>query len=477
MENAPLNGWTDLRDWIERALAARPDDTVWATAHSEASWGHLRTKVAELTRLLEIQGIRPGATVAVQMVPSYSYLWTVLALWLRGAQVILMDPRLTRTEVARLVNLCEPQYLITSGGSGAVRVVFQDECEVQVEVRRGGHPAKGGHVLLQFSSGATGHPKIIGRSAASLLAELDRFARLPEMPVAGEKVLLGNSLTHSFGLIGGVLHALSAGATLVFTANAQPRTLLHTLADAGVQVLFGVPFHFELLNRVADETALPALRLAVSGGEAIRPEVYERFAERYGIRIGQAYGMTETGIIATDLTGRHRPPAVGLPAPGIEVRVENGELQVRTGVSPYVYANGVDDRFADGWLRTHDLASVDVSTGVVSVHGRADSLVVIGGLKVDLREVELALTEHPHVTEAVVLFADTIEAFVGTDGGLTVRELQAWCRDRLSHYKIPRRFELAPAVPRTSNGKLIRNRELLVSRMSTSRITRSEALK
>lgn len=469
MEMAPLRNRTDFRDWIEQALTAQPADSVWVSAQSEITWGQLYTRVTELDRTLEIRGIRPGATVAVQMVPSHTYLWTVLALWLRGAQVILMDPRLTRTEVGRLVNLCEPQYLITSGTSGVVRVDFQDECEVQVEVRRGGYPASNGHVLLQFSSGATGYPKIIGRDAASLLAELDRFARMPEMPTVGEKVLLGNSLTHSFGLIGGVLHALSVGATLVFPPNAHPRTLLHTLADSGARVLFGVPFHFELLNRASEDVALPALRLAVSGGEAIRPEVYERFEERYGIRIGQAYGMTETGIIATDLTGRHRPPAVGYTAPDMEVRVQESELQVRTGDSPYVYAGGVDDHFADGWLRTHDLAEVDAETGVLSVHSRTDSLVVIGGLKVDLREVELALAEHPHVTEAVVLFSDSIEAFVGTDSRLTVRELQAWCRDRLSRYKIPRRFELARAIPRTSNGKLIRNRELLVSRMGASK--------
>ncbi|MFE5805571.1 class I adenylate-forming enzyme family protein [Streptomyces sp. NPDC056491] len=462
MENAPL------KSWIADMLLRHPEDTVWARAQTEVTWGTLRSKVAELDQLFEIQGIRPGSTVAVQMAPSFTYLWTVLALWTRGAQVILMDPRLTRTEVDRLLNLCEPRFLISSGSSGAVRVVFQDQCEVQVEVRRSGHPASNPHVLLQFSSGSTGYPKVIGRTAESLLSELAGFARMRQMPQAGERVLLGNSLTHSFGLIGGVLHALGVGATLVFTPDAQPRTLLTTLAASRANVLFGVPFHFELLTRVADPVSLPALRIAVSGGETLRPEVYERFHERYGVRIGQAYGMTETGIIATDLTGGLEPPAVGRPVSGTQVRIRGGELQVRTDVSPYLYANDIASRYADGWLRTHDLCTMDEETGVLSVHGRSDSLVVIGGLKVDLSEVELALSEHPSVTEAVVLFSGTIEAFVGVTGGTTARELHAWCRDRLSHFKIPRRFELAPAIPRTSNGKLVRNRELLVSRMSGS---------
>ncbi|AXI77273.1 class I adenylate-forming enzyme family protein [Peterkaempfera bronchialis] len=467
MENAPL------KSWIADMLRRHPEDTIWAQAQTQVTWGTLRSKVADLAQLFEIQGIRPGSTVAVQMIPSFTYLWTVLALWTRGAQVILMDPRLTRTEVERLLNLCEPQFLISSGSSGAIRVVFQGECEVQVEVRRSGHPAGNPHVLLQFSSGSTGYPKVIGRTADSLLAELASFAKLPEMPRAGERVLLGNSLTHSFGLIGGVLHALGAGATLVFTTNAQPRAMLSTLAASQANVLFGVPFHFELLTRVPEPLPLPALRIAVSGGEALRPEVYEQFHERYGVRIGQAYGMTETGIIATDLTGALEPPAVGHPVPGTQVRVRAGELEVHTDISPYLYAGDIASRYADGWLRTHDLCTVDEETGALSVHGRTDSLVVIGGLKVDLSEVELALAEHPNVTESVVLFGSTIEAFVGVTGGTTARELQAWCRDRLSHYKIPRRFELAPAIPRTSNGKLVRNRELLMSRMSPASPARS----
>ncbi|MFG2298607.1 class I adenylate-forming enzyme family protein [Streptomyces sp. NPDC048603] len=460
---------TRLGSWIAEMLLRQPEDTVWARARTEATWHTLRTKVTELERLFEIQGIRPGSTVAVQMVPSFTYLWTVLALWSRGAQVILMDPRLTRTEVGRLLNLCEPRFMISSGSSGAVRVVFEDECAVQVEVRRSGHTAAAGApVLLQFSSGSTGYPKVIGRSADSLLAELDAFAALPEMPRAGERVLLSNSLTHSFGLIAGFLHALRAGATLVFTPNAQPRTLLSTLVESRANVLFGVPFHFELLTRIADTEPLPELRLAVSGGEVIRPEVYRQFHERYGVRIGQAYGMTETGIVATDLSGSLPPPAVGRPVPGAEVRIKGGELQIRTDSSPYLYADDVTSRYVDGWLRTHDLATLDAESGALSVHGRTDALAVIGGLKVDLREIELALAEHPNVTEAVVLFGGTIEAFVGVTGSTTARELQAWCRDRLSHFKIPRRFELAPAIPRTSNGKLVRNRELLVSRMSPS---------
>lgn len=454
---------TPLAAWIARALAARPVDSVWARAQTTVTWGELRKEVTRLEELFKVQGVRPGSTVAVQLMPSYTYLWVVLALWLRGAQVLLVDPRMTQYELGRVLKLCEPQLFIGSGEAGVVRVLFRPECEVSVEVRPSGRPAAGPHVLLQLSSGSTGHPKIIGRTAESLLAELDRFAGYPAMPRAGERVLLGNSLTHSFGLIGGVLHALGSGAVLVFATGAQPSALLEALATSRANVLFGVPMHFELLTRMSAQTDLPDLRLAVSGGEMLRPEIFEAFGRRFGLRIGQAYGMTEVGIIAVDLEGRSEPPAVGLPVPGLGVRVRQGELFVAAESSPYLYGSDIGSRYADGWLRTHDHCTVDPDSGVLSILGRSDSLVVIGGLKVDLGEVERALLEHPRVTEAVVLFSDTIEAFVGTGGGVSVRELQDWCRERLSAFKVPRRFQLSAAIPRTPNGKLIRNRELLVS--------------
>ncbi|MFJ2768937.1 class I adenylate-forming enzyme family protein [Streptomyces sp. NPDC087300] len=461
-DNAPLAGA------LARALADRPADTVWARAETEVTWGRLRTEVVALERDFAARGIGPGSAVAVRMTPSFSYLWTVIALWSRGAQVVLVDPRSTRAEVDRMLALCAPGHLVESGETGAVRVEFRDTCASRTVARPEGRPARTPHALIQFTSGSTGHPKAIGRTAASLLAELDRFAALPEMPRAGERVLLGNSLTHSFGLLGGVLHALRAGATLLFAPDARPRTLLTTLAEQRAHVLFGVPFHFELLTRVSDSVALPALRLAVSGGEALRVEVYERFEERYGVRIGQAYGMTETGIAAVDLAGAHRPPVVGLPAPGMALEVRAGELYIRTDASPYAYdEGGAGERYADGWLRTHDRCRIDAN-GVLSLHGRTDALVVVGGLKVDLREVELALSAHPGVTEVVVLFENAVEAFVGVRDGTTARDLQDWCRERLSLYKVPRRFEVAPAIPRTSNGKLLRDRASLVARMGAA---------
>ncbi|MBO0804528.1 MAG: AMP-binding protein, partial [Nocardiopsaceae bacterium] len=191
-----------------------------------------------------------------------------------------------------------------------------------------------------------------------------------------------------------------------------------------------------------------------------------RFAARFGIGVGESYGTTETGVIAMDVSGATRP-AVGPAAPGVCLRIHQGELEVRMPEgTPYLHDSG-EDRYADGWLRTRDRAELDAA-GAVRLLGRSDSMVVIGGLNLDLTEVEGVLCQHPGVTGAVVLHDRATEAYVSTDaeGGLSAGELLRWCRDRLADYKVPRSVEVLPALPRTSNGKLVRRRDVLLAQLA-----------
>ncbi len=459
------------RDWWGGPLLSRgADSAVWASASAAVSRGEARARVADLARLFAVQGVRPASTVALQIPPSFTWMWALLALWSRGAQVMLFDHRLAPGEVNQLFRLCQPQFQVRSTSPTQVLKPFRDEREVLVTFLRTGLPAQSEHVLYQFSSGSTGYPKVIGRTADSLLAEVDRFSHIAQMPTRGERVLLLNSLNHSFGLVGGFLHALQAEATLVFPPRIRARDFLTVAADRSVNVIFGVPVHFDLFSRIENPPTLPHLRMAVSGGEALPREVFDRFEQGYRLRIGQAYGMTEVGIIATDLAGECSPPSVGRLAPGIEARVDDSELRVRLDRSPYVLEPD-PPRWADGWLRTFDLAEIDPDTGMLAVKGRADSMVVVGGLNVDLTEVETVLRAHDQVTEVVVVYGDVIEAHLAVKDQLSEGNLATWCRERLSCHKIPRRFYVGPELPRTANGKLIRSRELLHAVSGTRHVT------
>ena len=257
------------------------------------------------------------------------------------------------------------------------------------------------------------------------------------------------------------LTSLRVDACLVFSARSHPEKLLERACQANVHAIFGVPVHFDLLNRAQGDAVPPNLRLAVSCGDVLTAAVRDKFASRYGVPLGQAYGMTETGVLATDLDGRYRPPVVGRVLPGVHITISEGELCVELDRSPYPYGDG-STRYVEGWLRTRDRASVDPATAVLSLHGRADSLVIVGGLKVDLTEIEGVLRDHPDVTDAAVCCRAVenapplIEAYIATTGSLRGDSLTEWCRAKLSDFKIPRRWHIGADVPRTPLGKIDR---------------------
>jgi len=408
-------------------------------------------------------GIGEGSTVMLRIPPSFTQIEVLLALWRLGAQVMLIDHRLKQSEVDALRTLCHPQFLVGAGTAGRSPLRFEPRYEVVTSRFPDGRAATTGHRLVQFSSGSTGVPKVIGRTPDSLAAEIERFTRIEGMPTLGERVLLLSSTAHSFGLIAGVLHSLTAGVAAVFARRVSAKDILAAAGDHGVHVIFGTPFHYELLSTARELPPLPALRAATSGGEIMPPETAGRFAERFGTGVGESYGTTETGVIAMDISGAARP-SVGRATPGVRLRVHEGELDVwLPDGSPYLHDSG-GGRYTDGWLHTRDRAELDPG-GAVRLLGRGDSLVVIGGLKVDLTEVEDVLRHHPGVSGAVVVHAGATEAYVSTEpDGPTAGDLLRWCRERLADYKVPRVIQVLPDLPRTSNGKLVRRREALLAR-------------
>ena len=263
------------------------------------------------------------------------------------------------------------------------------------------------------------------------------------------------SIVHVLGLVGGLLHSLHAGIELAFPDRLTSGGIRTAVgASDKPTMLLGVPFHAELLT--ADPKPMPALTAMVVAGELTRPWVPAAFRSGYGVPLGSMYGMTELGVIATDLTGELAPAVE--PAPGMRLRVADGELQVAMPASPYI---GLIDetRWVDGWLRTRDAAAMDA--GLVTILGRLDSQVSIGGLKVDLTEVEQTIGALAEVAACVVSFEEAIEAYLVLTDGAELSSVQAALADQLAAYKRPRRIYVLAALPRTATGKNVRDRAVL----------------
>jgi 3-hydroxy-4-methylanthranilate adenylyltransferase len=440
--------------WGADLLYQVGDGSLWAGAAGRISRGRFRDEVARLATTLERHGIRAGHSVALCGSPSFTQLWTIFALWSLGAQVVLLDPRLSQQEHRALLELCSPQCCISFGGLSPRGDVFVDECEVLVRWLPAGRPMQSSHCVVQFSSGTTGQIKAIGRTPESLLGELDRLRRVDGMPRAGERVLLLEWVSHSFTLVCGVLHALDVGAAVLFAPRNRPDRIAAMAADA--HVIMGSPRHFDELT--AAPGSLPRLRLAVSGGEPLPHNVYDRFADRFGVRIGQAYGTTETGIVAADLDGACGPRAVGRPVDGVRTKIVDGVLNVHVPGSPYLYENRP---WMGGWLSTQDMAAADPETGVLRLRGRIEGDTGSVDPAVDLLEIEAVLQNHRHVDDAVVLGVDPIEAHVVGSAELDHQDLRRWCRHFLGVAATPSRYHLLRELPRTGNGKVARNRRRL----------------
>ncbi|MEH0843970.1 class I adenylate-forming enzyme family protein [Micromonospora sp. CPCC 205711] len=440
--------------WVDDVLFTGRSTDICLRLPEAVDRARLRRLVSEAQDRLRAAGLRPGGAAALRLPPSLAYVVNLLATWRTGAQAVLLDHRLTDHEVDRALARLTPQVVVAPvrTGGGALRV-FVDVTEGVTPYAD--RPATSGHAVIQLSSGSTGPSKVIGRTADDLVAEVRRYTRIDGVALPGERIVLLPSMVHVLGLVGGLLYGLHAGVELVPPERLSGDAVLAAIAaqDTPATVL-GVPFHIGLLASTRPDGPLPQFKRMTTGGELVPAATARAFTDRFGVPLGNMYGMTEVGVIGTDLYGRHRPSIA--PAPGIEVREVDGELHVSCPASPYV---GLADptRWADGWLHTRDAGTVDPESGLVTVKGRLDSQVSVGGLKVDLTEVEATLAGLPGVGAAVVVYDDGITAYVQPDGALTEETLDKLLAERLAGYKRPRTLYLLDQLPRTTTGKLVRS--------------------
>jgi 3-hydroxy-4-methylanthranilate adenylyltransferase len=448
-----------MREFVTDLLRRQGDDVPVFSHDHTLTRGGLRAAVAAEASLFAASGVGDGSAVALHVPPSFTQLEVVLALWSLGARVISIDHRLKPAEVDVLHHLTRPQFVVRATGRAVG--TFRERYEVVTERRPDGLPAATRHRLVQFTSGSTGRPKVVGRSTESVIREVMRFGAAEGMPRHGERMLLLNSTAHSFGLIGGLLHALASGVHLVFAGRLSSDDILRTAARHEVDFVTGQPHHFDLLAGAADRSALRTVRGAFGGGELMPPEVADRFAAAYGFAVGECFGTTETGALTMDVSGASRP-SVGRPLSDTTIRVRDGLVEVALDQSPYLDDHhSYSGRYLDGWFRTGDRGEFDAG-GNLRLLGRADSLVVVRGSNVDLTQVEQALRAHPLVTEAIAVHDTVIEAYVSTASeALTPDDVAAWCAGRLAEFKLPHRIHVLRALPRTAGGKLVRNPRVL----------------
>jgi malonyl-CoA/methylmalonyl-CoA synthetase len=336
--------------------------------------------------------------------------------------------------------------------------------------------------VIAYTSGTTGRSKGAMLLHRNLVANAEAVCEAWRW-TGEDTLLLTLPLFHSHGLMVGAHGTFLTGAGAELHRKFDATAAYDALLDGRVTMFFGVPTMYTRLLREArarDERPRP-IRLYVSGSAPLSPQAFDEFEQRFGERILERYGMTETIMNLTNpYEGERRPGTVGRPFPGQEARVvdvetreplaegEIGEIEVR---GPNVFPgywnspDATEESFdAEGWFATGDLGSVG-EDGYFTISGRAKELIISGGFNVYPREVEDVIEGCPGVSEVAVVglpdpeFGESVVAVVvPEDPGLTAEKVTSFCREELAGYKKPREVVFVDDLPRNALGKVLKHR-------------------
>jgi len=446
-------------------------------------------------RLVEL-GVQPGDRVAVQVEKGIDALLVYLAALRTGAVYLPLNPAYVLSEMRYFLDDAQPALLIVRAGDAVPMQALADA--LGISAVRTLEPDGGGSLLadlddvpaafedvprapddlaaILYTSGTTGlskgamltHANL--RSNAATLRDTWRFSE-------HDRLIHALPIFHTHGLFVATNVILASGATMVFLPRFDAATIIAELPRA--TVLMGVPTFY---SRLLDDAALTretvrGMRLFVSGSAPLSAETHRNFSTRTGHAILERYGMTETNMSTSNpYDGDRVPGSVGLPLPGVEVRIADpdtgapvddgpGSIEVR---GPNVFPGywrmpekTAQDFRADGFFVTGDLGYRD-ERGYIHIAGRAKDLVISGGFNIYPAEVENAVDAIDGVAECAIIgvpHPDMGEAVVAVvsrrpGGDLTPSSLSAALDGTLARFKQPRRFVFLDNLPRNAMGKV-----------------------
>jgi acyl-coenzyme A synthetase/AMP-(fatty) acid ligase len=447
-------------------LEGEADDVVVHAGNTVTTRGELRAVVDEFTRALRDASL-DGCAIGVlgENTPATIAAW--FAVWNTGGAFVPLNPRVPAVERDRAIE--------TTGVAGVL-----DTRSGALAVSTPANPRRldRDEAIIQFTSGTTGRPKAVPLRHDTISGLLDGVIGTLRGKQPGERARMPNLVPVSLSLWAGiyqVLFAFTLGVPVVLMEQFSAGGFARLVREHGIRSSVLPPAAMVMLLQDPDVTSLEPLRYVRSVSAPLSPTHARAFHDRFGVGILNGYGQTElggevVGWSAADWKqfGAAKLGAVGRPHAGVEVRVRDDELQVRSASArannEAVDASELGDRLTeDGWLRTGDLARID-EDGFVWIDGRVSSMINRGGLKVFPDEVEEHLREYPGVRDAAVAgvaderLGEVPWAFLVTEAGteIEIDTLRDWCRERMAPYKVPAGVSFLEELPRNEIGKLLR---------------------
>ncbi|MFJ1647260.1 AMP-binding protein [Streptomyces sp. NPDC088258] len=511
----PLLGDTIGGD-LDRVVAAFPDREALVDVPSGRRWTYagFGSAVDELARALLGSGVAKGDRVGIWAVNCPEWVLTQYATARIGAILVNVNPAYRSHELEFVLNQSGTSVLIASlahrtSDYRAMVDQVRDRCPALRAVHYIGHPSwdellslnsdvTSDHLTrraaelscddpinIQYTSGTTGFPKGATLSHHNILNN-GYFVGETVGYTERDRVCLPVPFYHCFGMVMGNLGAVSHGACVVIPAPSfEPEATLRAVQDERCTSLYGVPTMFIAELDLAGFASydLTSLRTGIMAGSPCPVEVMKRVvAEMNMAEVSICYGMTETSPVSTqtrrDDDLERRTGTVGRALPYVEVKVidpatgvtlprgEPGELCTR-GYSVMLGYWNEPERTAEvidagRWMHTGDLAVIG-EDGYARIVGRIKDMIIRGGENIYPREIEEFLYGHPGVADVQVVgvpdpkYGEEILACVmprDPAAPPSLEDIVSYCRERLAHYKIPRRVEIVDAFPMTVSGKV-----------------------
>ncbi len=468
------------------------------------TYGQLEATVRRAMRFLQHSGVRQGDRVALQLPKCLPFVALHLAIMRLGAVSLPLNPDYPPRELAYFLDDAEVSLFFAHESNREVvealrpslpalaQVVYLNGDDAQFhELLAASDPAAAGGepapiavdpdltALMIYTSGTTGRPKGAMISHGNLTANIEALHQAWGWQES-DVLLHVLPLFHVHGLVVALHGALHAGATTLLLPRFDAERTLQTLVERRCTVFMAVPTIHRLLLDAPGAAGydLSHMRLLTSGSDRLPDDLFQAFQHTFGHTLLERYGMTETGMnLSNPLTGERRVGSVGLPLPGVEVRIVDsesgdrlpdgqvGELQVRGSHVCKGYWRQPDktaEAFTpDGWLKTGDLALRE-RDGYITLKGRSKDLIISGGLNIYPPEVELALAGHPAVAASAVIgcpdakWGERVTAVIVPMPGSQPDpdQIIAYCRERLAAYKAPKKVIFVAAMPRNALGKV-----------------------
>jgi long-chain acyl-CoA synthetase len=469
----------------------------------KVTFQEFHTKTDVIAKGLEKIGVGKGDRVGLLLPNCHEVLESYYGIWKSAGISVSLNPMYTEKEIEYVINDSGAKYLITSN-------LFRE----RVEAVRRSMPSLEGVIMvgsevapdtipyaeivsgserigdkgikpddaaqIMYTSGTTGKPK------GAVLPHNGTIAAIAPGYDMGyyteeDRTLCALPFFHLFAVLVFVSNLYAGGNGVVVHERFDPEAVLSDFGKYGITLYYGVPTMYSFMLDAYDPARhdVSKIRLGVVGAAPVPTPVMREIEEKFGMTILEGFGQTESsGGCALERMDRDRKEgSCGNPLPGLEVKIvdendnelprgEVGEIIMRGPIVMKGYWNRPEataKTLRNGWLHTGDLGRMD-EEGYLYIVDRLKDMIITGGFNIYPKEIEDVLYSHPAVLEATVVGipdaakGELAKAYIVLKEGekVTADEFDAFCRQRLAAYKVPRSYEFKDVLPKNPQGKILK---------------------